>query len=109
MNNNSRKSSKNTSSKSSKARKNSKKNFKIENLEPRLMMDAATSFEVEKLDAYAEQFESLSATIGDEVTKAIDSISSFDISSLGISEKIDSVTSLLSDSAEKFKGIECRW
>ena len=34
--NNSRKSSMNTSSKSSKARKNSKKNFKIENLEPRL-------------------------------------------------------------------------
>ena len=69
------------------------------------MMDAASGFEVEKLDAYAEQFESLSATIGDEVTKAIDSVSNFDISSLGISEKIDSVTSLLSDSAEKFKGI----
>ncbi|WP_146249970.1 hypothetical protein, partial [Fibrobacter sp. UWR1] len=72
-----------------------------------VMMDAASGFRVEKLDAYVEQFESLSATIGDEVTKAIDSISSFDISSLGISEKIDSVTSLLSDSAEKFKGIEC--
>ncbi len=67
------------------------------------MMDAASGFEVERLDAYAEQFESLSATIGDEVTKAIDSVSNFDISSLGISEKIDSVTSLLSDSAEKFK------
>ncbi|PWJ64085.1 hypothetical protein BGX12_11659, partial [Fibrobacter sp. UWR4] len=40
------------------------------------MMDAASGFRVEKLDAYVEQFESLSATIGDEVTKAIDSISS---------------------------------
>ncbi|MCQ2098529.1 MAG: LEPR-XLL domain-containing protein [Fibrobacter sp.] len=48
MNENSRKSSKKVSSKSAKAKKVSKKNFKIENLEPRLMMDAASGFEVEK-------------------------------------------------------------
>ncbi|PWJ58102.1 MULTISPECIES: LEPR-XLL domain-containing protein [unclassified Fibrobacter] len=103
MNNNSRKSSKNASSKSSKARKNSKKNFKIENLEPRLMMDAATSFEVEKIETYVDQFASVSETIGNDITSAIDNIVDFNASSLGLTEGVETFSSLLEDSVGDFQ------
>jgi len=100
LNNNSRKNTKNLSSKSKKA---SKKNFKIENLEPRLMMDAATGFDIEKIDEYTKQFESISSTVGDEVYSAVSSISEFNASALGITENVASFTDLLADSAESFK------
>lgn len=103
MNNNSRKSTKNTSSKSAKSKKVAKKNFKIESLEPRLMMDAASGFEVEKLETYVDQFISASENIGSDITSAIDNIVDFNASSLGIADGVSTFSSLLEDSVGDFQ------
>lgn len=103
MNENSRKSSKNASSKSSRARKNSKKNFKIENLEPRLMMDAASGFEVEKFDTYVDSFESISSKLGEGLSKTLDNVEKIDSADLGLTEKFDSFTALLGKTSETIK------
>lgn len=103
MNNNSRKSSKNTSSKSSKAKRTSKKNFKIENLEPRLMMDAASGFEADKIDTYVESFASISTELGEGFSKTLENIEKFDFAELGLTEKFDSFTALLGKTSETIK------
>ena len=105
-NNNSRKNSKttkNTAKKATRSRTSSKKNFKIENLEPRLMMDAATGFDVQRLDDYATQFDSVALSISDYVSTAIDSVSNFDVSKLGVAQNSASFISMLDDTANGVK------
>lgn len=90
MNNNSRKNNKNTKNTAKKALRSkisSKKNFKIENLEPRLMMDASAGFDVEKIDAYASQFEAIATTISKNASSAIEYFNEVDVSNVGVPKK----------------------
>ena len=106
MNNNSRKNKKNAPKASKKVLRSgysSKKNFKIENLEPRLMMDASAGFDVEKIDDYAVQFENIAASIGNEVSTTIGNVVEFDVSKLGISDNISSPVALFEDISGSFK------
>ena len=106
MNNNSRKNvknSKNVSKKAVRSRKSSKKNFKIETLEPRLMMDASAGFDVDKIEEYASQFESIASTVADNVYTTVGSVAEFDVSNLGVLDNIESPIALFSESGDLFK------
>ena len=67
--------------KNAKSTKNSRTKYKIESLEPRLMMDAEIpelaqpDLDLQQFDSYTEQFQTLSSTMGD---KAGDSLGQFD-------------------------------
>lgn len=93
MNNNSRKnskSSKKTTKKSIRSKSSSKKNFKIENLEPRLMMDASAGFDVddvEKIEAYTSQFEAIATIVSEKASAAIESFNEFDVTNVGVPKK----------------------
>ncbi|MBQ2560584.1 MAG: LEPR-XLL domain-containing protein, partial [Fibrobacter sp.] len=106
-NNNSRKNTKttkNTAKKATRSRISSKKNFKIENLEPRLMMDAApAAFDVEKLEDYANQFANVADSIANKASEAIGAVTEFDVSNLGIAQNAADFVSMLGDSADQFK------
>ena len=106
MNNNSRKNvknSKNVSKKAVRSRKSSKKNFKIETLEPRLMMDASAWFDVDKIEEYASQFESIASTVADNVYTTVGSVAEFDVSNLGVLDNIESPIALFNESGDLFK------
>ena len=109
MNNNSRKnskSSKKTTKKSIRSKSSSKKNFKIENLEPRLMMDASAGFDVddvEKIEAYTSQFEAIATTISKNASSAIESFKEFDVTNVGVPKKFNPPIQLFSKSSGAFK------
>ena len=108
MNNNSRKNKKNApkaSKKTVRSRISSKKNFKIENLEPRLMMDASAGFDVEKIDDYAVQFENIATSIGNEVSTTIGNVVEFDVSKLGFSDNISSPAALFENASESLNEV----
>jgi len=84
-------------------KQSTKNNYRIEALEPRLMMDAASGFEVEKLETYVDQFISASENIGSDITSAIDNIVDFNASSLGIADGVSTFSSLLEDSVGDFQ------
>ena len=90
MNNNSRKNvknSKNVSKKAVRSRKSSKKNFKIETLEPRLMMDASAGFDVDKINTYTSQFEAIATIISEKASSAIEYFNEFDVTNVGVPKK----------------------
>ena len=73
---------KNMSKNVKKSQKSSRNNYKIEALEPRLMMDAElldpaleSNLDIQQFDSYVEQIGSLSEDIGD---KAVASLGQFD-------------------------------
>ena len=106
MNNNSRKNSKttkNTTKKTTRSRTSSKKNFKIENLEPRLMMDAATGFDINRIDEYKNQFADVADSIANNVSSAVAAVTEFDVSILGIAQNAADFVSMLGDTADQFK------
>ena len=106
MNNNSRKnsrSSKKTTKKAARSRSSSKKNFKIENLEPRLMMDASAGFDVDKINAYTSQFEAIATTISVNASSAIESFKEFDVTNVGVPKKFNPPIQLFSKSSGAFK------
>ena len=107
MNNNSRKNSK-SSKKTTRSRNSSKKNFKIENLEPRLMMDASAGFDVydvEKIEAYTNQFNAIAAAISEKASSVISSFAEFDVKDIGVpSEEIKELVYLFAESSAEFKG-----
>ena len=70
-------------------KKNTRNNYKIESLEPRLMMDADVN-----LEEFGNQIESISTV----VDNSISSISDLDLSSLGVDSKLDSASELISNS-----------
>ncbi|WP_175545432.1 LEPR-XLL domain-containing protein [Fibrobacter sp. UWB12] len=90
MNNNSRKNvknSKNVSKKAVRSRKSSKKNFKIETLEPRLMMDASAGFDVDKIEEYTSQFETIATIISEKASSAIEYFNEVDVTNVGVPKK----------------------
>ncbi len=107
MNNNSHKNSKfskKTTKKVTRSRLSSKKNFKIENLEPRLMMDASAGFDVDKINAYTTQFEAIATIVSEKASAAIESFNEFDVKNIGIpSTEIKKPIFLFAESSAEFK------
>ena len=103
MSKNVKSNNKNTKKSASKAKKFTRNNYKIESLEPRLMMDADSGFDAEHLHEYAEQIESISGNIGERVSSAVDAIDGFDASKLGLSEYTGSFTTLFGESVDNLK------
>lgn len=89
MSKNVKSNNKNTKKSASKAKKFTRNNYKIESLEPRLMMDADVN-----LEEFGNQIESISTV----VDNSISSISDLDLSSLGLDSKLDSASELISNS-----------
>ena len=75
-------------------KKNTRNNYKIEALEPRLMMDADVN-----LEEFGNQIESISTV----VDNSISSISDLDLSSLGLDSKLDSASELISNAGDTIK------
>lgn len=75
-------------------KKNTRNNYKIESLEPRLMMDADVN-----LEEFGNQIESISTV----VDNSISSISDLDLSSLGLDSKLDSASELISNAGDTIK------
>lgn len=82
MSKNVKSNNKNTKKSNSKSKKSSRNIYKIETLEPRLMMDAEPldpalepNLDIDQFDSYVEQIGSLSEDIGD---KAVASLGQFD-------------------------------
>ncbi|WP_290737932.1 calcium-binding protein [Fibrobacter sp. UBA3718] len=103
MSKNVKSNNKNTKKSASKAKKFTRNNYKIESLEPRLMMDADSGFDAEHLNDYAEQIESISGNIGEQVSAAVDSIDGFDALKLGLGEYAGSFTTLFGESVDTLK------
>ena len=98
MNNNSRKNSKTTKNASKKAMRSktsSKKNFKIENLEPRLMMDASAGYDIDKIEEYVNQFDSITVSTEENSLSSLSSFTEFDASSIETSEIVNRPMALL--------------
>jgi hypothetical protein len=73
MSKNVKSNNKNTKKSNSKSKKSTRNIYKIETLEPRLMMDAEpldpaleSNLDIEQFDSYVEQIGSLSEDIGDK-------------------------------------------
>lgn len=77
-----------------KSKKSTRNNYKIESLEPRLMMDADVN-----LEEFGNQIESISTV----VDNSISSISNLDLSSLGLDSKLDSASELISNAGDTIK------
>ena len=103
MSKNVKSNNKNTNKSASKAKKSTRNNYKIESLEPRLMMDADSGFDVERLNDYAEQIESISGNMGEQVSAAVNSIEGFDASKLGLAESVGSFTTMFGESVDTLK------
>ena len=98
MNNNSRKNSKtskNAMKKATRSRKSSKKNFKIENLEPRLMMDASAGYDIDKIDEYANQFDAITVSTEENSLSSLSSYTEFVAPSIETSEIVNRPMALL--------------
>lgn len=94
MSKNIKSNNKNTKKSASKAKKSTRNNYKIESLEPRLMMDADVN-----LDEFESQFDSISSV----VENSISSVSDLDLSSLGLDSKLDSASELISNAGDTIK------
>ena len=98
MNNNSRKNSKNsknTAKKALRSKISSKKNFKIENLEPRLMMDASAGYDIDRIEEYVNQFDTITVSTEENSLSSLSSYTEFDASSIETSEIVNRPMALL--------------
>ena len=98
MNNNSRKNSKtskNAMKKATRSRKSSKKNFKIESLEPRLMMDASAGYDIDKIDECANQFDTITVSTEENSLSSLGSFTEFGASDIETSEIVNRPMALL--------------
>ena len=75
-------------------KKNTRNNYKIESLEPRLMMDAEpldpaleSNLDIEQFDSYVEQIGSLSDAIGGKAVDALGQFNKFDFTQFGLADK----------------------
>lgn len=93
-----------------KSKKSTRNNYKIEALEPRLMMDAEpldpaleSNLDIEQFDSYVEQIGSLSDAIGGKAVDALGQFNKFDFTQFGLADKADAAVEFVSDSAEQLK------
>ena len=94
MSKNVKSNNKNTKKSASKAKKSTRNNYKIESLEPRLMMDAEpldpaleSNLDIEQFDSYVEQIGSLSDAIGGKAVDALGQFNKFDFTQFGLADK----------------------
>lgn len=98
MSKNVKSNNKNTKKSASKAKKSTRNNYKIESLEPRLMMDAEpldpaleSNLDIEQFDSYVEQIGSLSDAIGGKAVDALEQFNKFDFTQFGLADKANAV------------------
>ena len=110
MSKNVKSNNKNTKKSNSKSKKSTRINYKIESLEPRLMMDAApldpaleSNLDIEQFDSYVEQIGSLSDAIGGKAVDALGQFNKFDFTQFGLADKANAAVEFVSDSAERLK------
>ncbi|SHM75073.1 hypothetical protein SAMN05720472_2089 [Fibrobacter sp. UWR3] len=79
---------------SSKSRKSSRNNYKIEALEPRLMMDAEpldpaleSNLDIQQFDSYAEQIGNLSDSIGEKAAESLGQFNKIDFTQFHLADK----------------------
>ena len=88
--------SSNKNGKNAKSTKNSRTKYKIESLEPRLMMDAEIpelaqpDLDLQQFDSYTEQFQTLSSTMGDKAGDSLGQFDKIDFSKFGLAEHANS-------------------
>ena len=71
-------------------KKNARNNFKIESLEPRLMMDAETldsNLNIDFFDSYAEQISILSDSIGEKAVESLGQFNKIDFTQFHLADK----------------------
>ncbi len=77
-----------------KSKMSTRNNYKIESLEPRLMMDAEpldpaleSNLDIEQFDSYVEQIGNLSDAIGGKAVDALGQFNKFDFTQFGLADK----------------------
>ena len=75
-------------------KKNARNNFKIESLEPRLMMDAEPldsalepNLDIEQFDSYVEQIGNLSDSIGEKAAESLGQFNKIDFTQFHLADK----------------------
>lgn len=94
MSKNVKSNNKNTKKSNSKSKKSSRNIYKIETLEPRLMMDAEpldpaleSNLDIQQFDSYVEQIGSLSEDIGDKAVASLGQFDKIDFTQFGLADK----------------------
>ena len=94
MSKNVKSNNKNTKKSASKAKKSTRNNYKIESLEPRLMMDAEpldpaleSNLDIEQFDSYVEQIGSLSDAIGEKAAESLGQFDKIDFTQFHLADK----------------------
>ena len=77
-----------------KSKKSTRNNYKIESLEPRLMMDAEpldpaleSNLDIEQFDSYVEQIGNLSDSIGGKAGESLEQFDKIDFSQFQLADK----------------------
>ncbi|WP_458450863.1 LEPR-XLL domain-containing protein [Fibrobacter sp.] len=93
-----------------KSQKSSRNNYKIEALEPRLMMDAEpldpaleSNLDIQQFDSYVEQIGSLSEDIGDKAVASLGQFDKIDFTQFHLADKANAAIEFVGDSAEQLK------
>ena len=89
-------------------KKNARNNFKIEPLEPRLMMDAETldsNLNIDFFDSYAEQISILSDSIGEKAVESLGQFDKIDFTQFHLADKANAAIEFVADSAEQLKSV----
>ena len=112
MSKNVKSNNKNTKKSASKAKKSTRNNYKIESLEPRLMMDAEpldpaleSNLDIEQFDSYVEQIGSLSEDIGDKAVASLGQFDKIDFTQFHLADKANAAIEFVGDSAEQLKSV----
>jgi hypothetical protein len=94
MSKNVKSNNKNIKKSAPKAKKSTRNMYKIESLEPRLMMDAEPldpalepNLDIDQFDSYVEQIGNLSDSIGGKAVDALGQFNKFDFTQLGLADK----------------------
>ena len=110
MSKNVKSNNKNTKKSASKAKKFTRNNYKIESLEPRLMMDAEPldpalepNLDIDQFDSYVEQIGNLSDSIGGKAGESLEQFDKIDFSQFQLADKANAAVEFVSDSAEQLK------
>ena len=107
MSKNVKSNNKNTNKSASKAKKSTRNNYKIESLEPRLMMDAEPldpslepNLDIDQFDSYVEQIGNLSDSIGGKAGESLEQFDKIDFSQFQLADKANAAVEFVSDSTE---------
>lgn len=93
-------------------KKNARNNFKVEALEPRLMMDAEpldpaleSNLDIQQFDSYAEQISILSDSIGEKAVESLGLFDKINFAQFHLADKANAAIEFVADSAEQLKSV----